>query len=83
MSEIWKDIECYEGCYQISNLGNVRSLDRLIVKSDGRTARYRGQNIAQTINGNILNQNDTVIEGEIPFIVAERFPLNVENVSSD
>lgn len=26
--EIWKDIEGYEGFYQISNLGNVRSLDR-------------------------------------------------------
>lgn len=26
--EIWKDIIGYEGFYQISNLGNVRSLDR-------------------------------------------------------
>lgn len=30
MKEIWKDIEGYEGCYQVSNLGNVRSLDRII-----------------------------------------------------
>lgn len=28
--EIWKDINFYEGLYQISNLGNVRSLDRKI-----------------------------------------------------
>jgi hypothetical protein len=27
MEEIWKDIEGYEGLYQISNLGNVRSLN--------------------------------------------------------
>ncbi len=27
MEEIWKDIEDYEGYYQISNLGNVKSLD--------------------------------------------------------
>jgi hypothetical protein len=27
MEEIWKDIEGYEGKYQVSNLGNVRSLD--------------------------------------------------------
>lgn len=27
MEEIWKDIEGYEGLYQVSNLGNVRSLD--------------------------------------------------------
>ena len=27
MEEIWKDIEGYEGYYQVSNLGRVRSLD--------------------------------------------------------
>jgi hypothetical protein len=27
MSEIWKDIEGFEGLYQISNLGNVKSLN--------------------------------------------------------
>lgn len=26
MEEIWKDIEGYEGLYQVSNLGNVKSL---------------------------------------------------------
>ena len=28
MMEIWKDIENYEGLYQVSNLGNVKSLPR-------------------------------------------------------
>ena len=28
--EIWKDISGYEGYYQVSNQGNVRSLDRKI-----------------------------------------------------
>lgn len=28
MEEVWKDIEGYEGIYQVSNLGRVRSLDR-------------------------------------------------------
>lgn len=28
MEEVWKDIEGYEGKYQVSNLGRVRSLDR-------------------------------------------------------
>lgn len=28
--EIWKDVENYEGLYQVSNLGRVRSLDREI-----------------------------------------------------
>lgn len=30
MKEIWKDIPNYEGYYQASNLGNIRSLDRWI-----------------------------------------------------
>ena len=28
MQEIWKEIEGYEGLYEVSNLGRVRSLDR-------------------------------------------------------
>lgn len=27
MEEIWKDVVGYEGLYQVSNLGNVRSLN--------------------------------------------------------
>lgn len=33
MEEIWKDIEGYEGLYQVSNLGRVRSVDRIITSS--------------------------------------------------
>jgi hypothetical protein len=31
--EVWKDIPSYEGYYQVSNLGNVKSLDRKIKHS--------------------------------------------------
>jgi hypothetical protein len=30
MQEIWKDIKNFEGCYQVSNFGNIRRLDTLI-----------------------------------------------------
>jgi len=30
MNEIWKDIKGYEGLYQVSNLGRVKSLDRMV-----------------------------------------------------
>ena len=30
MNEVWKDIDGYEGIYQVSNLGKVRSLDRKV-----------------------------------------------------
>ena len=34
--EIWKDIEGYEGKYQVSNKGNVKSLDRKVLKGNGQ-----------------------------------------------
>ena len=35
MEEIWKDIPKYEGLYQASNLGRIKSIKRVIYKSDG------------------------------------------------
>ena len=37
MVEIWKDIEGYEGYYQISTMGRVKSLERHIVRKTGST----------------------------------------------
>ena len=34
--EIWKDIKGYEGLYQVSNLGRVKSLERIVVDKIGR-----------------------------------------------
>jgi hypothetical protein len=33
--EIWRDIEGYEGLYQVSNMGRVKSLERNVVKGKG------------------------------------------------
>ena len=41
MKEIWKDIRGYEGIYQISNLGKVKSI--------GRNEQYE-------VNGKIINR---------------------------
>ena len=41
MTEIWKDIQGYEGYYQVSNLGEVRSLDRI----DSAGARRKGKRV--------------------------------------
>jgi hypothetical protein len=38
-NEIWKDIEGYEGLYQISNKGRVKSLERIIEGRWGKTFR--------------------------------------------
>lgn len=29
--EIWKDIKGYEGFYQVSNFGRIRSVDRIVI----------------------------------------------------
>jgi len=39
--EIWKDIPGYEGFYQASNLGNIKSLSRTIYRSNGRLQRIK------------------------------------------
>lgn len=41
--EIWKDIPGYEGSYQASNLGRIKSLERVIV--DSRNIRIRKERI--------------------------------------
>lgn len=33
--EVWKDIQGYEGLYQVSNMGRVRSLERKVKRWDG------------------------------------------------
>lgn len=45
MEEIWKDVPGYEGIYQVSNLGNVRSIDREFVNSIGRHCVLKGKPI--------------------------------------
>ena len=54
INEIWKDIPNYEGYYQVSNLGNVRSIDRVI---KNRKAEYllKGKDIKFLINGGGYN----------------------------
>ena len=39
MEEVWKEVPGYEGLYQVSNLGRVKSLSRIVKKSDGVTQR--------------------------------------------
>ena len=45
MKEEWKDIEGFEGRYQISNLGRVKSLERTITYSTSNQtgAEFEGQ----------------------------------------
>lgn len=46
--ETWKDIKGYEGLYQVSDLGRVKSLDVIRTDSIGRKKSYKGQILKQT-----------------------------------
>jgi hypothetical protein len=48
--EIWKDIVGYEGLYQVSDLGRVRSLDRIIKGNKGSEYLKKGKILKQTFN---------------------------------
>lgn len=50
MTEVWKDIEGYEGLYQVSNMGRVRSLTREITFSNGSVHRIQGKIMKQSID---------------------------------
>lgn len=44
--EIWKEIKDYEGYFEVSNLGNFRSKDRIIgYKTPGIFRKYPGKNL--------------------------------------
>lgn len=50
MEEIWKDIEGYEGFYQVSNLGQIKSLDRYIKCKNGAERYMKGRILNHTVN---------------------------------
>jgi len=41
--EIWKDIEGFENRYQVSNMGRVKSLDRITITKNGRRLPIKGK----------------------------------------
>lgn len=50
--EIWKSIKGYEGLYEVSNLGNVRSLDRVRKQYNHNgiaTVKYKGRILKKQI----------------------------------
>lgn len=72
MEEIWKDIKGYEGKYQISNLGKIKSLigNSKILKPEIRTGYYSVE----------LCKNGKRIHKRIHRLVAETFIPNPDNL---
>ena len=50
MKEIWKDIKEFEKFYQVSNLGRVRGLDRIVINKLGHKIKRKGQIMKQILD---------------------------------
>lgn len=84
MGEMWKDIEDYEGIYQISNLGDVKSYDKYVKKKHGLIF-YKGKKMKIIYSGKYpfigLTKNRKQKVHLIHRLVAIHFIPNPENKS--
>ena len=48
-NEVWKDVPNYEGLYQVSNLGRVKSLDRIFIRKDGAAIKKKSHLLNQSL----------------------------------
>ena len=82
--EIWKDITGYEGIYQISNLGRVRSLDRISIDKNGREYSIKGnmRKVSKSKGYSIigLSKDNKQKMHLVHRLVAEAFLDNPENL---
>lgn len=79
--EEWRDIKGYEGCYQVSDLGRVRSLDRIVRYRNGTVREYAGIVLKQKVMSNgymvvRLTRNKNVENALVHRLVAAAFIQN-------
>jgi len=83
--EIWRDIKDYEGLYQVSNMGRVKSLERTITRKNGRKYSVKEQILQPTknFNGyllvNLYDNSSKMKKIYIHRLVCEAFYENSQN----
>lgn len=84
MEEIWKDIKGYEGIYQVSNCGRLRSLDKTVVRIDGTKYELKGRILKLTFDRDYYKKVSFTLARKKGYyrvhrLVAEAFLPNPEN----
>lgn len=88
---MWRDIEGYEGYYEVSDSGEVRSLDRTAIGKDGVEYFYKGRQMRLTNNKcrngdgyNVVNLHMNGVSKVIPVhrLVARAFLPNQNNCAT-
>lgn len=84
MLETWRDIKEYEGYYQISNLGNVKSLARSFKRINGRDLPTKERILKQKTERTgykvvVLNKNGKRTFKKVHRLVAQEFIENNNN----
>ena len=83
--EIWKDIPNYEGFYQVSNLGRIRSLNHSVLTGlkNSKEVVKRGKiikpNLCRGYEKITLSKNNKRVSKQVHRLVAEAFIPNPDN----
>lgn len=83
-NEIWKPIKGFEGFYEVSSSGRVRSIDRIVYFKNNKGCRhYKGKVLSQKYHNGYamvnLNKNKNLSVLYVHRIVAETFIPNPNN----
>lgn len=87
IKEEWRDVPGYEGLYEVSNLGEIRSLDRMVTMKNGVTRITHGTVLTQgkynsksNYRGVTLCANGVPKKHSVHRIVASAFIPNPDNL---
>ena len=84
-NEIWKDVKGYEGLYQVSNMGRVKSLERTVTRKNGRKQTIRERILKPRTNQDgylrvtLYNNGNKIKQFLVHRLVCEAFHENPEN----
>ena len=85
MEEIWKDIEGYEGLYEVSSYGRVRSLGQFVNHNYGGDAYRKGRILKPGLGSKkylsvTLSKNGIQKQYSVHRLVAQAFIPNINNL---